>query len=104
MSDLISSRPEGVHLLISPVMFTSGSSITTLVGCTITAFAEHPTSGVETAATSTSVISATSAEAKWSVGSLVPARYLVHVYATASGGEAVRIYAGYIVVLEKLGP
>ena len=103
MIDQISTRPEGIHLLVSPVTFGTGASISTLVDCTITAFAQS-VADVETAATSTAVLSATSCEAKWSVGTLTPGKYLVEVYATASGGEAVRIYAGNIIVREELGP
>jgi hypothetical protein len=103
MTDQISTRPEGIHLLVSPVTFGTGAGISTLVGCTITAYASSSAS-VETAASSTSVLSATSCEAKWAVGTLTPGRYTVEVYATASGGEAVRIYAGSIIVRENLTP
>ena len=104
MTDQISRRPEGIDLLISPVTFGAGSAISTLVGCTITAYAEHPTTGVETVATSTAVLSATSCEAKWAVGTLTPAKYKVDVYATPSGGEAALLYTSQIIVTEKLGP
>jgi hypothetical protein len=103
MTDEISRRPEGIHLAVSPVTFLTGASISTLVGCTITAFASSAAS-VETAASSTTVLTATSCEAKWAVGTLTPGKYNVEVYATASGGEAERIYRGSIIVLENLTP
>ena len=103
MTTYISTRPEGIHLLVSPITFGTGSEISTMVGCTITAFAQD-VNDVETEASSTAVLSATSVEARWSVGTLAPGKYLVDVYATAGGGEAVTIFSGGIVVREELGP
>jgi hypothetical protein len=95
----ISRRREGLALLVSPVTFGPGAAISTLVGRTLTAFAENTVTGAEVAANSVTVQSATSTLAEWNTGTLTPGKYRVEVY---DGAEC--IFSGYITVLEKLGP
>ena len=83
------------------VTFTAGSTITTAVGCTVTAKFIHPETGVVTNATSATVTGATTLRVRLTSGTLTTANYYLEIFLAAPGGDPVRVWDGraYIKVM-----
>lgn len=95
---------DGIDYLASPVTFTAGSGVTTLIGAVVTAYARHSGTSTSYTANSCVVVTSTSVRAIWNPGALPVGKYDVHVVATPTGFALKTIASIDVNVLASAGP